>query len=130
MPAPADLRGDVWPCSLCSPGVFSCQLINRSTIKLNTERIAFSSGSRITKGAGDMWQADQSHLDPGGVNGSLKDAGVHQIRQRLHRDATFGSAAWTTVTTSMLGLEASLRPMKRPRKLAETQNTPVLPSTV
>lgn len=77
-----------------------------------------------------MCQADPSHLDPGGVNGSLTDAGVHQIRQRLHRDAPFGSAAWTTVTTSMLGLEASLRPMRRPRKLAETQNTPVLPSTV
>lgn len=55
---------------------------------------------------------------------------VHQLRQGLHRDAPFESAAWMIVTAALLGLEASLRPMRRRQKLAETQNTPVLPSPV
>jgi len=67
-----------------------------------------------------MWQADQPHLEPGWVNGSLKDAGVHQIRQRLHRDAPFWSPAWIIVTAALLGLEVRIRPMRHNQKLAET----------
>ena len=51
-----------------------------------------------------MWQASPSHLDPGGVNESLTDAGVHQLRQGLHRDALFGSSAWIIITAALLGL--------------------------
>ena len=67
-----------------------------------------------------MWQADPSYLEPGGVNESLTDAGVHQLRQRLHRDAPFGSAAWMIVTAALFGLEVRIRPMRRRQKLAET----------
>ena len=52
-----------------------------------------------------MWQASPSYLEPGGVNGSLTDVGVHQLRQGLHRDAPFGSSAWIIVTAALLGLE-------------------------
>jgi len=67
-----------------------------------------------------MWQADPPHLEPGGVNGSLKDAGVHQIRQRLHRDALFGSPAWMIVTPALLGLEVRIRSMNHRQKVTET----------
>jgi hypothetical protein len=67
-----------------------------------------------------MWQADPPHLEPGGVNGSLKDAGVHKIRQRLHRDAPFGSPGWLIVTPALLGLEVRIRPMRQRQKVAET----------
>ena len=67
-----------------------------------------------------MWQASPSHLDPGGVNGSLTDAGVHQLRQGLYRDAPFGSAAWIIVTAALLGLEVRIRPMRSRQKLVET----------
>jgi hypothetical protein len=67
-----------------------------------------------------MWQASPSHLDAGGVNGSLTDAGVHQLRQGLHRDARSGSAAWIIVTAALLGLEVSIRPMRSRQKLVET----------
>ena len=59
-----------------------------------------------------MWQASPSHLDAGGVNGSLTDAGVHQLRQSLYRDAPFEPAAWMIVTAALLGLEVSIRPMR------------------
>jgi hypothetical protein len=67
-----------------------------------------------------MWQASPSHLDLGGVNESLTDAGVYQLRQRLHRDAPFGSAAWIIVTAALLGLEVRIRTMRRRQKLVET----------
>ena len=53
-----------------------------------------------------MWQASPPYLEPGGVNGSLPDAGVHQLRQGLYRDAPFESSAWIIVTAALLGLEA------------------------
>lgn len=55
----------------------------------------------------------------GWVNESMTDAEVHQIRQSVNRGAPFGSASWTTVTASLLGLDASLRPIGRPQKLVE-----------
>jgi hypothetical protein len=67
-----------------------------------------------------MWQADPSHLDLGGVNESLTDAGVHQLRQRLHRHAPFESAAWMIVKAALLGLEVRILPMRRRKKLVET----------
>ena len=55
-----------------------------------------------------------------GVNGSLTDAGVHQLWQRLHRDAPFESAAWMIVKAALLGLEVRIRPMRSRQKLVET----------
>jgi hypothetical protein len=54
------------------------------------------------------------------ANEPMTEAEVHQIRQSVNRGAPFGSAARTTVTASLLGLDASLRPIGRPQKLVET----------
>lgn len=55
-----------------------------------------------------------------GVNESMADADVQQIRQSLNRVAPCGSETWVTIVAAMLGLEASLRPIGRPEKLLET----------
>lgn len=54
------------------------------------------------------------------VNESMREAAVQQIRQSVNRGAPFGSAAWATVTASLLGLDTSLRPIGWPQKLVET----------
>jgi putative transposase len=50
-----------------------------------------------------------------GVNAAMTDAELERIRECVRRDRPFGSAAWTTVTAQVLGLEYSLRPRGRPR---------------
>jgi putative transposase len=54
------------------------------------------------------------------VNGPMEAVEVQHVRQSVNRGAPFGSAAWAAVTATILGLEASLRPIGRPQKLVET----------
>jgi putative transposase len=54
------------------------------------------------------------------VNKPMTDTEVQRIRQSVHRNAPFGSEAWTAVTAELLGLDASLRPIGRPQKRVET----------
>lgn len=54
------------------------------------------------------------------VNDSMTETAVQQIRRSVNRGAPFGSAAWATVTASLLGHNVSLRAIGRPRKLVGT----------
>jgi putative transposase len=54
------------------------------------------------------------------VNDAMDEREVQRIRQGVHRGAPFGSKAWTAITATLLGLDASLRPIGRPAKLVET----------
>ena len=49
------------------------------------------------------------------VNEAMTEVEVQQIRLSVNRGAPFGSAAWTTRTASLMGLDASLRPLGRPQ---------------
>lgn len=51
------------------------------------------------------------------VNTSLGEMEIQRIRQSVNRGAPFGSEPWTALTAALLGLEASLRPLGRPRKV-------------
>jgi putative transposase len=51
------------------------------------------------------------------VNGLPDAAEVQQVRQSVHRGTPYGSHAWVERVARSLGLEASLRPLGRPRKL-------------
>jgi putative transposase len=51
------------------------------------------------------------------VNGPLEEAEVQQVRQSVNRGTPYGSCAWVERVARSLGLEASLRPLGRPRKL-------------
>ena len=53
------------------------------------------------------------------VNQTMTEVEVEQIRQSVNRGAPFGSTSWTTRTASLMGLDASLRPIGRPPKPAE-----------
>lgn len=53
------------------------------------------------------------------VNGPVEETEMQRIRQSVNRGAPFGSESWMTQTAALLGLEASLRPIGRPQKLAE-----------
>ncbi len=50
------------------------------------------------------------------VNTPMTEAEVAAIRFSVRRDRPYGSDAWTTETTGLLGLEYSLRPRGRPRR--------------
>jgi putative transposase len=54
------------------------------------------------------------------VNEPMMDTEMQRIRQSVKRNAPFGSETWATVAAALLGLDASLRPIGRPRKLVET----------
>ncbi|MGH7410554.1 MAG: transposase [Candidatus Methylomirabilis sp.] len=53
------------------------------------------------------------------VNAAVTDAEVERLRRSVNRGTPFGSAEWVSRTARRLGLEASVRPRGRPRKLAE-----------
>jgi putative transposase len=53
----------------------------------------------------------------GYVNQPHTEAEVERLRESLRRGRPFGSAGWMKVTATHLGLEATLRPRGRPRKL-------------
>jgi hypothetical protein len=72
------------------------------------------------EGIGKQWFLTPLSVPLAWVNGPMTDAEAQQIRQSVNRGAPFGSATWTTVTASLLGLDASLRPIGRPQKLVET----------
>jgi putative transposase len=51
------------------------------------------------------------------VNEAVADSDVEQIRASVNRGTPFGSLGWIKRVAASLGLEASLRPLGRPRKL-------------
>jgi putative transposase len=51
------------------------------------------------------------------VNHPMTEAEVAAIRLSLRRDRPYGTDAWTTETAALLGLEYSLRPRGRQRRL-------------
>ena len=51
------------------------------------------------------------------VNAVEKEAELKALRHRLARDTPFGDTHWQTKTAAILGLESSLRPPGRPKKL-------------
>jgi putative transposase len=53
------------------------------------------------------------------VNTPLSASDLQRIRQSVVRGTPIGSKTWVDSTASRLGLEATLRPRGRPRKLAE-----------
>lgn len=53
------------------------------------------------------------------VNGVMEERDIQRIRQSVNRNAPFGSDTWTAVTAERLGLDASLRPIGRPKKRVE-----------
>jgi len=75
------------------------------------------------------WKADEApfYLDAGPVprpatwteyvNTSLTEAELARLRRSIERGTPFGSADWMERTAKRLGLEASLRPRGRPRKV-------------
>jgi putative transposase len=68
----------------------------------------------------DMGPVPRPHPWLDWVNGPIEERDVHRIRQSVNRNAPFGSETWTAVTATLLGLDASLRPIGRPQKLVET----------
>ncbi len=61
------------------------------------------------RGDASSWQAR--------VNQPLTDAELSSLRYSLDRGTPYGSKTWARETASTLGLESSLRPRGRPRKL-------------
>ena len=69
----------------------------------------------------------ESFLDPGpvprgtewveGVNLPMTEVEEGRMRRSLERGAPFGSESWAVQTAGALGLESSLRPRGRPRKV-------------
>ena len=57
------------------------------------------------------------------VNTPQTEAEVKRIRECVRRGRPFGASAWTKKTAVELGLEASLRALGRPRKLAAPQQS-------
>lgn len=53
------------------------------------------------------------------VNRAETDAELETLRQSVRRGAPFGDAAWQRRIASALGLESSLRPRGRPRKVLQ-----------
>jgi putative transposase len=51
------------------------------------------------------------------VNGPIEEAEIQHVRQSVNRGTPYGSRAWVERVARRLGLEASLRPLGRPRKL-------------
>ena len=51
------------------------------------------------------------------VNEDAVDSSLAQIRQCVNRGTPFGSVGWVARVVRSLGLEASVRPLGRPRKL-------------
>ena len=49
------------------------------------------------------------------------EAEVEALRERVRRRRPYGAPAWMTTAAARLGLEASLRPLGRPRKAVPTQ---------
>jgi hypothetical protein len=50
------------------------------------------------------------------VNENPVDSSLEQIRQCVNRGTPFGSVEWVARVAVRLGLEASMRPLGRPRK--------------
>lgn len=57
------------------------------------------------------------------VNRPQTEAEVERLRESLRCGRPFGASSWMLKTARQLGLEASLRPRGRPRKLASDQST-------
>jgi putative transposase len=53
------------------------------------------------------------------VNAPESDVELAALRRSVNRGAPFGDSAWAEETAASLGLESSLRPQGRPRKLRE-----------
>jgi putative transposase len=51
------------------------------------------------------------------VNGVQSEAELSSLRHSLARGAPFGNTQWQASTAKKLGLESSLRPRRRPKKL-------------
>lgn len=51
------------------------------------------------------------------VNGAMDEREVQHLRQSVNRGTPYGSLEWIERVATTLGLEASLRPLGRPRKL-------------
>ncbi|MFO0966312.1 MAG: hypothetical protein U0793_12115 [Gemmataceae bacterium] len=50
------------------------------------------------------------------MNQALTPGELERLRQSVNRGTPYGAAAWMVQTAERLGLEASLRPRRRPRK--------------
>jgi putative transposase len=57
------------------------------------------------------------------VNEPQTEAEVERLRECLRRGRPYGASAWMMQTATRLGLEASLRPLGRPRKPALEQSS-------
>jgi len=72
-------------------------------------------------------------LDPGpaprqagwlrSLNESQPDAEVKQLRESIQRGRPYGDASWVKRAAGRLGLESSLRPRGRPRKVAKGEES-------
>jgi hypothetical protein len=51
------------------------------------------------------------------VNRPETDAELDAVRRSVNRSAPFGSKAWQTRSAARLGLQSTLRPRGRPRKI-------------
>ncbi len=85
--------------------------------------LANSKGSRQKRGVGtDSFVALNLPRDwVRTVNRAETGAEVDALRQCVIRGLPFGGPAWTARTVGRLGLENTLRPRGRPRKLARTK---------
>jgi putative transposase len=100
--------------------------IERNPVRVNLVERAqdwiWSSAASVA--ATEMWP--RPRLDPGPVprpstwlqhvNEPQTEAEVERLRECLRRGQPFGSLSWMTQTAAQLGLQASLRPLGRPRK--------------
>lgn len=53
------------------------------------------------------------------VNQTLTEPELEQVRHSVNRGTPFGSESWAKSITGSLGLEASLRPLGRPKREAK-----------
>jgi putative transposase len=73
-----------------------------------------------------LWLADWPVPMPGDwqqwVHEPQTEAELKSIRDAVRRGRPYGGSAWQQRTASRLGLEATLRPVGRPRKRAADAN--------
>ena len=66
--------------------------------------------------------ASRARAAPRGLVGARQtEAEVERLRESLRRGRPFGDLGWLAKAAHQLGLEASLRPRGRPRKIAAPQ---------
>jgi putative transposase len=104
--------------------------IERNAVRANLVRRAqdwlWSSAAPASPGSSPA-------LDPGPVlrpenwlqhvNEPQTDAEVARLRESIRRGRPFGDEAWTDQTIRELGLEASVRPLGRPRKQSDVRTS-------